>query len=207
MRTKLVGLSLALVLSSTSVSWGDGFSDCFEEQGAVAILGCTDLIESGQMFGKSISAENLALVYNKRGTHQADSDAHISAIADYSLAIETDPGLANAYLKRGLAHYALARYSESVADNSAAIDVRPDYDLAYYNRALAHYRLGEYDNAIADNTSSLELVPEDALAYYNRALAYEKLGQNKQAIADFHAALAIDPTKQNALDGLARLGG
>ncbi len=203
----MLGLSFAFVLLSTNASLGDSFSDCFEVQGAVAILGCTDLIESGQMFGKPISAENLALVYNKRGTHQANGGAHISAIADYTRAIETDPSLANAYLKRGLVHYALARYGEFVADNSAAIDVKPDYDLAYYNRALAHYRLGEYEKAIADNTSSLELVPKDALAYYNRALAYEKLGQNKHAIADFNAALAIDPTKQNARDGLSRLGG
>lgn len=207
MRKVLVGLSAAFVLGGTTLAHADSFNDCFEETGVVAILGCTDLIESKMMFGKEITLENLALVYNKRGTHQSAQGAYVSAIVDHTLAIETNPKLANAYLKRGLANYALERYEQSVADNTLAIEVKPDYDLAYYNRGLAHYRMGLYIEAIADNTASLALLPGDALAYYNRALAYEKLGDNQAAIADFTAALEIDPDKQNAKEGLARVGG
>ncbi len=52
----------------------------------------------------------------------------------------------------------------------------------------------------------IALNPNDALAYANRGATYEKKGAKEQALADFRKALEIDPSDQDAKDGLKRLG-
>ena len=43
-------------------------------------------------------------------------------------------------------------------------------------------------------------------AYSNRGVAYKKKGDKEQAIADFRTALEINPSDQDAKEGLKRLG-
>ncbi|MBO0800716.1 MAG: tetratricopeptide repeat protein, partial [Blastocatellia bacterium] len=56
------------------------------------------------------------------------------AIADYDLAIATDPGLPTAYLHRGEAHSAKGDLAGAIADYTKALEINPRMVEAYNNR-------------------------------------------------------------------------
>ena len=52
----------------------------------------------------------------------------------------------------------------------------------------------------------IKLSPNDATAYTNRGVTYERKGEVDRTIADLQKALEIDPSDQDAKEGLKRLG-
>jgi S1-C subfamily serine protease len=67
--------------------------------------------------------------------------------------------------------------------------------------------LGDVSNAIAAFTKAIELKPNFIFSYLERAKAFASLGNNGSAKRrDFERALALDPTNQEANEGIAALG-
>ena len=66
------------------------------------------------------------------------------AIADYTRAIQLDPGFAKVYNNRGLAWCAKTEYDRAIADYDEAIRLDPGYATAYHNRGYAWDEMGEY---------------------------------------------------------------
>ena len=75
----------------------------------------------------------------------------------------------------------------------------------HLGRGRACLDKGKYDDAIEDYDKAIALAPNDAIAYYNRGVAYYEKGDKEQAIADFRKALEINPSYENAKEGLKRL--
>ena len=72
----------------------------------------------------------------------------------------------------------------------------------HLGRGRACLNKGKYDDAIEDYDKAIALAPNDAIAYYNRGVAYYEKGDKEQAIADFRKALEINPSYENAKEGL-----
>jgi Tfp pilus assembly protein PilF len=68
-----------------------------------------------------------------------------------------------------------------------------------------HLDRSEYPQAMADFTIAIELDEDFALAYANRAITLERLGQTTAAAVDYRRALSLDPSLQQAHDGLERM--
>jgi tetratricopeptide (TPR) repeat protein len=115
------------------------------------------------------------------------------AIADYTKAIQLNPGYAKAYYNRGVAHRDNGNHTKAVADFTEAIWLRPAFADAYYNRGVAHHNMDEPDKAIADYTDAIRLNPKDVEAYRNRGVLYGKKGEYDKAIADYTEAIRLNP--------------
>jgi tetratricopeptide (TPR) repeat protein len=87
-----------------------------------------------------------------------DQGDYERAIADFSKAIELDPGSADAYNRRGAAYDDLHEYEQAIADYSKSIEFNYDpLSWPYYNRGRAYYEIGDHDRAIVDFEKALEL--------------------------------------------------
>lgn len=117
------------------------------------------------------------------------------AIADFSRAIEVNPGAAN-YYSRGLAHFQKAEYDHAIADFSRAIEIDPTLEPAFGYRGLANLQKADYDQAIADLSLAIALKPGAANYYSGRGLAYRF-----KADTDFSRVIEIDPSYKNILYG------
>jgi tetratricopeptide (TPR) repeat protein len=84
------------------------------------------------------------------------------AIADYTKAIELDPGYTEAYNYRGNAKDKLSDYSGAIADYTKAIELDPNYAKAYINRGLVKIQSGQKENGCLDLSKARELGFEKA---------------------------------------------
>ena len=99
----------------------------------------------------------------------------------------------------------LEQYERALADCRAAIDLAPRYPYAYNNLGTALLGSGDVANAITAYTKSIELKPNFVYSYLGRAKAYIEVGKTEMAKRDFQYVLSIDPTNQNATDGIAAI--
>ncbi|HKS17500.1 MAG TPA: tetratricopeptide repeat protein, partial [Planctomycetota bacterium] len=79
------------------------------------------------------------------------------AIADFTKAIELQPGMAAAYLNRGAAKLAKGLPDDAIADYTKAIESDKMYVRAYVNRGNVKEAQGRLDEAIADWEKALEV--------------------------------------------------
>jgi len=106
----------------------------------VRISSCTRLIEGG-----SLSNPNLANAYYNRGINYRTKGLADQAIADYTKAIEIDPGNASAYVNRGVAYKTKGLADQAIADYTKAIEIDPGSASAYVNRGNAYGTKGLAD--------------------------------------------------------------
>jgi lipoprotein NlpI len=86
------------------------------------------------------------------------------AIADYSAAIQRDPGFAPAYNNRGFCRCFLDDYDHALADLSRVMELDPMSSNPYSIRGHVQRRKGDYDRAVADYSRAVELDPDDEYA-------------------------------------------
>jgi tetratricopeptide (TPR) repeat protein len=163
------------------------------------IAGCSALIAA-----EDKSPSDLAIVYyNRAAGHDAKNELG-AALADYSKAIELDPGDAEMHAVRGWVHQRMESRDAAIADYSRAIALSPDGDQvymlnAYFRRSELYGQKGLYDRALADLDREMSLRPPYRAAVYNaRADIYLKLGRYDDAIADETEAIALSPRLERA---------
>ncbi|MFI6323857.1 tetratricopeptide repeat protein [Nonomuraea sp. NPDC050556] len=115
-----------------------------------------------------------------------------AALADYTRAVEADPGYPDYYLDRGNLLHKLGRTAEALADYESAMRLSPPFPEPYYNRAEIRYTQGDLDGALADLDYALELDPDFAPAYVNRSGLLIALGEADRAEQDVRSGLALD---------------
>ncbi|MFI6793413.1 tetratricopeptide repeat protein [Nonomuraea sp. NPDC050383] len=133
------------------------------------------------------------VLYANRAQLLAAAGRTQEALADYAIAIGTDPGYPDYYLDRGTLLHKLGRHEDARADFEAAIRLSPPFPEAYYNRAEVRYATGDLDGALADLDHTLDLDPDFAPAYVNRAGLLAAAGEHAAARRDVERGLALDP--------------
>ena len=115
--------------------------------------------------------------------------------------------LATAYDARCWAFNDLQQFQRALVDCKASIALQPRYPYAYQNLGVALVGLGGTTNAIAAFTKAIELKPSFLYPYLDRAKAFNSLGNRELARKDFEHALILDPTNQEASQGISSLSG
>jgi tetratricopeptide (TPR) repeat protein len=94
--------------------------------------------------------------YIERGNAAAAKGEYERAIADYDLAITTDPDHAGAYYNRAVTRYRLNDYERALMDFTRAIQLNPSFTEAYVQRGGLRYALGDLDGAISDSNTAAD---------------------------------------------------
>jgi tetratricopeptide (TPR) repeat protein len=119
-----------------------------------------------------------------RGGRLLAADKVDDAVADFTRALELQPGLAAGHLGLGLAHAARSQLDSALTEYTAAIAADPDRAAAYSMRGDTFLELERWTDAIADYDRLLELAPSP-LARCSRGLAHKARGDHELAIGDF----------------------
>ncbi|MEQ4719160.1 tetratricopeptide repeat protein [Nonomuraea sp. B19D2] len=139
------------------------------------------------------------VLYANRAQLLAMAGRTDEALADYTRAIEADPGYPDYYLERGNLLHRLGRPDEALADYEAVMRLSPPFPEAYYNRAELRFASGDLDGARADLDHTLELDPEFAPAYVNRSGICAGQGEYASAREDVVRGLGLTPRDPHLL--------
>jgi tetratricopeptide (TPR) repeat protein len=90
------------------------------------------------------------------------------AIADYTMAIESEPDEPYAYFDRAAARDVLKDYAGAIDDYTKAIELNPENARGYCSRGAARHKMRDYAGAIADYTTAIALPPIDPSFIPNR---------------------------------------
>jgi tetratricopeptide (TPR) repeat protein len=104
-------------------------------------------------------------------------------IADFSTAINLNPGYAEAFYHRGKSWAYAGKKEEAIADFSAAIRLDPEFAEAFYQRGNARLPL-DREGANADYSEAIRLNPEYAAAYRARSTVRSLMGDRRGARSD-----------------------
>jgi tetratricopeptide (TPR) repeat protein len=151
----------------------------------IILFACISLVSPSQCGGTQTdgltATAQQAIEYVTQGDLFFNQGLYDEALAEYTAAIELDPGLASAYFGRAkIYHFDQGLFSKASDEYSEAIALNPEYTDAYYYRGLAYIDNGVYERAISDLSAAIELDPGLIMAYNLRAWCYAQLAQWEQ---------------------------
>jgi tetratricopeptide (TPR) repeat protein len=112
------------------------------------------------------------------------------AIADFTVAIDTDVPAVDAYILRGEAYMQAGDYINALEDFDTAVSMDKLNSVAFYDRALLYTRLEDYSAALADINNALAARaarPNDILQLRD---IYAKRGQLNLWLKNWEGAVA-----------------
>jgi tetratricopeptide (TPR) repeat protein len=161
-------------------------------------------LKSANAAVKLLAADNqqLSKALLLRGNLSDDGDQRL---ADYQLAIQTDPNNHDALRTRGLYYLTQGQPEKAVADFTAVLDEDAENVDAHEAIAEALTNMQKYDEALEHLSKSIKLSPDNSLGYTLRARVHALQGDLKAAMEDLDTALKADPNDVAALLMRARL--
>jgi tetratricopeptide (TPR) repeat protein len=123
---------------------------------------------------------------------------YVSAIENYSKAIEASPEYAAAYVGRGWSYLKQGNYGKAIEDCDKGINLKVDFAEALTCRGTAYSLIQNYQSAFPDCNKAIELKPEYAEPYICRGIAYSLQRQYEQAIKDCDHAIELKPDYPSA---------
>jgi len=172
--------------------WGQRLLDGINENDLTEYLSC--LIADAQLPEPALVA---ALTARGEGYRRADRGDE--ALADFSRAIELDPGPVRALISRAETYRLTRQCDHALADFSRAIELDPRSPGATVSRGETYYLMERYDEALDDFSRAIEISPGWAWAVIDRGETYRVMGRYDDALADFNRAIQLDPSSAWAL--------
>jgi len=107
-----------------------------------------------------------------QGVGMAYQDDHANALLAFNLALQSDPGYANAYYRRGNTNFALGDYPAAAADYQAAWDAGREEVNVLWNLGWTQYVLGDQSAAIATTQEAIAMAEDQEALYFNLGLMH-----------------------------------
>jgi tetratricopeptide (TPR) repeat protein len=146
----------------------------------------------------------------RRGVSRQLRGREVSALAEFSRAIDLAPRWAAAYNARGRCFRCLADKESALSDFDRALVLDPKFGEAHRNKGNILLESGRAIEALQSFDRAVELLPESALAYNNRGFALQQAGEYERAVPDHQEAIRLDPSYAEAFrdlgDALDQLG-
>lgn len=140
------------------------------------------LYEENEDYGQALRAFEFAIKYGSSNktllsnAYKCIAGVYVTlgksdeSLADYALAIKTNPKNADAFDDRGNLYFMLQDYNKSDKDYQKAIKLDPEDPLLGYSRNAE--MLKDYKTALKYYTQAISLRPDNATAYRFRADIY-----------------------------------
>lgn len=166
-----LAVAAVLVAASTCVAVADPAStdpatDCFSEDDARRIAGCTALLEGG----KQLSASERSLAHALRALAFSLQSRFEEALRDYDVAIELRPDFDVALNNRAWALYKMGRNGEGMTDVQRALKIAPWSAHAFDTRAHIHQSEGRPQQALSDYLLAMRFGGERIVKLYQCGL-------------------------------------
>ena len=160
----------------------------------------TEILNSGRL-PKAWLGTTLYL----RGKAYRSSRQFPQAVADYEAAVQADPKLHPAFYELGATFHSMGQYGKAVSTFGQAIALKSDMWSCYDARCTSYASMSRWSEAVRDCEVAVKLRPGNAnlIAFLGRL--YEENGQKQRAIEMYKLALSINPSQQDAKEGLAQL--
>jgi tetratricopeptide (TPR) repeat protein len=113
--------------------------------------------------------------------------------ADFSRAIELEPGKPDYYRVRAQYYYSEDKFAEALADIDKALELEPGHAASQELRGLILLGLDRLDEALATFNKAGELAPDALLPYQHRGEVYRRQGDLEKAVEQLTKALQIVP--------------
>lgn len=126
-----------------------------------------------------------------RGQVLARSGKTDEALAEFELALATDPYNIQALYGRGLIYQSRGQHEPAIADFTAASGLSPQKAEPLVGRATSYLALDKAKQAAADLDEAVQADPNNAAAWNARGQAYDRLGDKAKAAASYSRALAL----------------
>ncbi len=129
-----------------------------------------------------------------RGMHYRNTGRLQEAIADFDVALKSDPKNVNvihAYYFRGRSNYKLHRFEEAIPDFAKVIEIHPRDMWAHYYRGLSREELKDYADALDDYYVVIEQNPAEPEIRLRMAALEIELGRYDAAEATLKTAKAV----------------
>jgi Flp pilus assembly protein TadD/mono/diheme cytochrome c family protein len=120
------------------------------------------------------------------------------AIANYRLALETEPRSAGARNSLGAALFQDNDLPDAITEFKRVLEIDPGYLNAHYNLARALAASGDLDAAASEFNAFLKLSPNDSGAQAALGLVYAKQHRYADALPCFREAVRLQPTDADA---------
>jgi tetratricopeptide (TPR) repeat protein len=153
------------------------------------ISGCTAVILSGELTGKS-----LGVVFNLRGQAYASKRELDHAIEDYDQAIRLYPQFVEAFINRGKANSLIGKDERALNDYAKAIEFAPYNATAWAYQGDVYYHAGQPEQAIRSFAESIKRSPQWMWPYNDRGELYLDRDDYELAIQDFDQVIKWGPT-------------
>lgn len=181
-----VALSLALLTvpmpSRADTMANDPATDCFSEDNARRITGCTALLDSG----KELSVGERALAHALRALAFSLQARFPEALRDYDVAIKLRPEFDVALNNRAWALFKTGRYDEGMADVERALKIAPWSAHAFDTRAHLHQVQGRIQQALSDYLLAMRFGGERLVKLYQCGLEAQGLFQGAMDGVESH---------------------
>ena len=142
-------------------------------------------------------APNLAARdYTIRALYGLSRARFSEAVADATMALETDPHQLDAHLARGVALFRIKQWKKALVDFEILVKVAPAYADYWTYLGEAKLAMADVEGAASDFSQALKLSPHLSNATYKRAICRLELDDLEGAGADFRDALA-QPVARN----------
>ncbi len=140
-----------------------------------------------------------ALALAVRGRERRTRGRYEDSLADYSGAIDLEPGLSRAYAGRASTYALREQFPAALADFDRAIELNPQHARAIANRGYIHRMTGRYAEALTDYDHAIALNPHYPWAVCGRGQVYWTLGRYREALADYNRVLESEPNYTRAI--------
>ena len=115
------------------------------------------------------------------------------AIAQYRIALQINPGYAEARFNLGTALARKCQWDDAILHFQIALRTNPGDAKTHINLGNVFLQQGKVDDAIAQYQIALRINPDDAKTHINLGSAFQQQGKADEAILHFQIALRINP--------------
>jgi tetratricopeptide (TPR) repeat protein len=151
------------------------------------------LDEAEKVFGDILrTTQDDRLVYESRGLVYQDLRKHLSAVDDFTVALQLDPAIGENYYHRGESLLRLGDLEGAIDDFAQAVQLKYTDPLVFNARGMTKRALGHLDEAIHDLTDAVQFNPKNVEFLLNRAACFMDVDDPGSAEQDMHDALALD---------------
>lgn len=159
----LAALAAACTVATAAAS--NPIAECFSDNNARRIAGCSELIES-----PGLDAATKSLAYAMRALALSLEGQLNEALPDYDAAIRLDPGSAMALNNRAWVLFKLDRLSEGLTDVERSLTLAPMSPHAHDTRAHIRQALGDRRAALSDYEQAMRYGGEHLVKLYQCGL-------------------------------------